>query len=147
MDLTSLIAAVKAAGALRSDAEAITALRATLETLGELLEPTPAAELAAHLPLEVRPYLLEPPGSTRRSFSVQEFCSRVASRSYGAAHCGRTYLKGVLIALLGTPGGGILRANVSEEYRVLVDALRAAQAPQSPPECDVPATQRTPVLA
>lgn len=125
MDLAQLIADVRTVGQLASDAEAITALRTTLETLGELLPPSAAAKLGAHLPLELRPYLLETPGAAHRAFSLDEFHSRVGLRAHGRAAQGRRLSGGVLAALLNLPVATILRANVSDDYRAWFDDLRA----------------------
>jgi uncharacterized protein (DUF2267 family) len=74
-----LIALVQGAAKLASPAEAIAALRATLETLAEFEGHEHAARIAAHLPLEVRQYLLAPAdGPVDRS--IGEFFCRITLR-------------------------------------------------------------------
>lgn len=125
MDLTKLIAELNIAGGFASDAEAITALRATLETLGELLPLAKAAEIAAHLPLETRPSLIENPTRACREFALNEFCARVALRSHARAHTGRTHVRSVFVVLLGLPCGPMIWATMGPEYRGFFDELRA----------------------
>lgn len=63
---------------LGTEGEAVRAVRATLETLGERLFGGEADNLAAQLPQEVGHYLREPAAS--ESFDLDEFFRRVSER-------------------------------------------------------------------
>lgn len=63
---------------LASEGEAVTAIRATLETLGERLFGGEAHNIAAQLPREIGHYLEEP--TTNESFDLDEFFRRVSFR-------------------------------------------------------------------
>ncbi|MDE3083756.1 MAG: DUF2267 domain-containing protein [Verrucomicrobiota bacterium] len=67
---------------LASTAEALTATRATLETLSERIEANEASDLAAQLPREIGHYLKENPVAGSERFSFDEFCRRIAVREH-----------------------------------------------------------------
>lgn len=61
---------------LASTGEAVRATRATLEVLAQRLFGGEAANLAAQLPMEIKPYLAEP--EVRDNFDLKEFFWRVS---------------------------------------------------------------------
>jgi uncharacterized protein (DUF2267 family) len=65
---------------LSSNGEAVAAIRATLETLGERLAGGESKDLAAQLPREIGYYLLQRTGGVSQRFGFDEFCWRVAQR-------------------------------------------------------------------
>jgi uncharacterized protein (DUF2267 family) len=80
MDYNRFIRLVKNRARLATTEDAVTATRATLETLAERIGAEEAYDVAAQLPREVAHYLEESPPSTRENFSFDEFCQRVAER-------------------------------------------------------------------
>ncbi|MGH7947070.1 MAG: DUF2267 domain-containing protein [Opitutaceae bacterium] len=79
MNYDHFINQVHARAHLGSTEKAVTAIRATLQTLAERILPTEAADIAAQLPREIAYYLIEPQTAPER-FSVGEFLKRVALR-------------------------------------------------------------------
>lgn len=61
-----------------SDVEAVAAIRAVLEVLGERITIGQADDLATALPLDFRPSLRQSPGA--QSFGLDEFLARIAER-------------------------------------------------------------------
>ncbi|MBK8905244.1 MAG: DUF2267 domain-containing protein [Anaerolineaceae bacterium] len=80
---------------LGTQGEAVTAIRATLETLAERISTDEAHHLAAQLPREIGYYLKQ--GDTVDRFSLDEFFERVAGRAEvdlpDAAHHARTVVE------------------------------------------------------
>lgn len=60
--------------------EAVSAVRATLTTLGERIEENEAGDLAAQLPPEIGRYLTESAEGTGEQFDAETFLDRVAER-------------------------------------------------------------------
>lgn len=79
MDYDHFINQVQTRAHLGSTQEAVTAIRATLETLAERIVPGEAADIAAQLPREIAHHLLEPRVAPER-FSSGEFVKRIALR-------------------------------------------------------------------
>jgi len=78
MDYDDFIGAVQHRAQLGDRQSAITATRATLETLGERLLEEQSTNLASELPQEVGEYLRHVSGPER--FDAQEFLTRVARK-------------------------------------------------------------------
>jgi len=81
-----LVERIQAEGDLDSREEAVTALRATLSSLGECLYQTERRHLASQLPTEVKGFLNEhvDTGVTRQDaacLTLQEFYDRVGARA------------------------------------------------------------------
>ncbi|MFC7009074.1 DUF2267 domain-containing protein [Halalkalicoccus salilacus] len=79
MDHDSFIGQVQNRAELASRGAALSATRATLQTLGERIQEGEATNLAAQLPDELGRFL-EEPADTAESFDFGEFISRVAER-------------------------------------------------------------------
>ncbi|MFC6905448.1 DUF2267 domain-containing protein [Halalkalicoccus tibetensis] len=84
MDHDTFIGEVQNRAELASRGEALSATRATLQTLAERIEEGQATNLAAQLPDELARYL-EEDADTTDSFDFQEFVSRVAERDENLA--------------------------------------------------------------
>jgi len=78
MQYDQFVGQVHARGRFASDGEAVRAIHATLETLGERLYGGEAENLAAQLPPELGHYLRE--AVTGQSFDLDEFFRRVSMR-------------------------------------------------------------------
>ncbi len=78
MQYDQFVGQVHNRGRFASDGDAMRAIHATLETLGERLFGGEADNLAAQLPPELGHYLREP--AVSESFSLDEFFNRVALR-------------------------------------------------------------------
>ncbi|UJS17306.1 MAG: DUF2267 domain-containing protein [Candidatus Jettenia sp.] len=72
---------VQSRARLASTDEAIRAIRATLETLGERLFGNEADDLASQLPTELKPYLLQ--AKSKEGFDLNEFFRRVCQKEGG----------------------------------------------------------------
>ena len=79
MDHDTFIGEVQNRAELPSRGAALSASRATLQTLGERIQEGEATNLAAQLPDELGRFL-EENADTTESFDFQEFISRVAER-------------------------------------------------------------------
>jgi uncharacterized protein (DUF2267 family) len=78
MEYTAFIDRVQQRMDVASQAEAVRATHATLETLGERLSTRETRQLAAELPKELRAYLLQ--RSAHQPFLLEEFFNRVSAR-------------------------------------------------------------------
>lgn len=78
MHYDEFIGRVQNRARLASSGDAVRAIRATLEVLGERLFGGEAQDLAAQLPPEVAQYLTADGGS--ESFGLQQFFRRVSER-------------------------------------------------------------------
>ncbi len=78
MDDAAFIEQVQNRAQLVSRGEAVTAVRATLETLGERLTADAVKLIAARLPSEIASYLV--PQAVPFNFNLEEFLSRIGIR-------------------------------------------------------------------
>lgn len=117
------------------------AARATIETLGERLEPERAIELAGDLPGDVRAWLTG--GSSPRArpteerhFDVEEFVRRVGEREDVDAETARQHARAVFMALARLVRGDEMRRleqDLPAEYRALLgEATRERRDPSAP---------------
>lgn len=82
MDYDRFIGLVQSRARLASTGEAVAAIRATLSTLAERIDPHEAHDLAAQLPQEIGVFLEGNRSDTGERFSFGEFCQRVAAREH-----------------------------------------------------------------
>ena len=102
-------------------ADALTA--ATLQTLTARISGGEAADLAAQLHAEVKPYLTGAPEAAE-SFSAEEFVQRVADRTETEPDKARGGVRAVFVTLReAVPDREIddLRAQLSRDYDLLLD--------------------------
>jgi uncharacterized protein (DUF2267 family) len=78
MEYHEFVKNVQEQAGCREKAEALRAIQATLETLGERLFRGEAEHLAAQLPRELQPYLMDI--QEHHKFEVDEFVDKVSSR-------------------------------------------------------------------
>ncbi|MHB0871006.1 MAG: DUF2267 domain-containing protein [Chloroflexota bacterium] len=78
MQYDRFVGLVQSRARLASEGEAVRAIHATLETLGERLFGGEADNLASQLPVEIGHYLKEP--AVSESFDLDEFYRRVSMR-------------------------------------------------------------------
>lgn len=78
MNYDEFIEQVQNRARLATKNDAIRAARATLETLGERLFGNEVDDLAAQLPAEIKPYLLD--AKNKESFDLNEFFNRVCQK-------------------------------------------------------------------
>lgn len=108
---------------LTDTAEAIAAMRATLETLGERLSPTERQHLAAQLPEEAAIYLGDADGS--EPFGIGDFFERVGRRAGVAPSDAAIHSRAVMEVVAAAVSEGELedlRAELPEEYERLFEA-------------------------
>src|SRR4051812_40287330 len=79
MNYDKLTGLVQNRAQLSSRGDAVGAIRATLETLAERIDPNEAAQLASQLPKEIA-YYLNASLTVPQRFSFGQFCQRVAIR-------------------------------------------------------------------
>jgi uncharacterized protein (DUF2267 family) len=108
---------------LGTTGEAVRAINATLETLGERIDEGEARHLAAQLPQEIGKYLEQ--AKTTESFELDEFFERVATRETvdlpDSVHHARVVVDVLLEAV--TPDQvDHLRAQLPGEYEELLSA-------------------------
>lgn len=126
MQFDELVEEVKLRANLQSDGEAITAIRATLETLAERINRNEAAHLAAHLPFEVRRCLLRAPSEPVEEFSAEEFYRRVTVRESRDASTGIKHARSVVGALSSAAHVSDLRFRLPPDYAPLFEPSGAA---------------------
>jgi uncharacterized protein (DUF2267 family) len=119
MDLDTLVEAVKHRAGMESNGEALTAIRATVETLAECVSEQEAARLAARLPLELRPILLDAGITRPRHFPATEFLSRASHRQRRELRTGMTHAVAVMSALHDILSLADLRAGLPSDYNRL----------------------------
>jgi uncharacterized protein (DUF2267 family) len=78
MHYDSFLGQVQHRARVADGGEAMRAVHATLQTLGERLTPNEAHDLAAQLPMEIGDFLIAP--SFQEKFGLNEFFRRVAER-------------------------------------------------------------------
>lgn len=117
MKYHEFLGAVQNLARLDSDSAAVSAVRATLETLGERLAGGQAEHIAAQLPEEIGYYLQQP--DKDESFELDEFYQRVAERE-AVDYPDAVYHAKVVMRVLSdaiTPGEiSDLRAQLPDEF-------------------------------
>ena len=98
MEYAAFIERVQQRVGCDAPADAVRAIQATLETLGERLSPRETRQLAAELPKELRGYLLQRP--VQQLFPLEEFFNRVSAREGVRWHQAATHARAV-IAVVG----------------------------------------------
>lgn len=78
MDYHQFIRNVQEQAGCKEQGQALRAIQATLQTLGERLFQGEAEQLAAQLPRELQPYLQQP--ENRSKMQLDEFLQRVGAR-------------------------------------------------------------------
>jgi uncharacterized protein (DUF2267 family) len=128
MDFDEFVGRVHNRAEMASTGEAVGAIRATLQTLGERLYGGEAGDLAAQLPEEIGAYLTM--GDGDESFSLDEFFRRVADRE-GVDHPDAVYHARVVMEVVGeavTQGEmDDVRAQLPAEYNPLFEGGSAGQ--------------------
>ncbi len=109
----------------RDDAEQIT--RATLETLGEVLQHTERDDLAAQLPKELKSFLYE---RDHDLYQLQEFYRRVGARSNSGYYDAAERAKAVMQALADAVTPGALDQAMADLPAPYKDLLK--KEPQGP---------------
>ncbi len=97
MDYHQFVKDVQEQAGCQEKDEALKAIQATLQTLGERLFDGEAEELAAQLPRELQQYLKEP--ENRSNFQVEEFLQRVGRREGTTPQIAEKHAKGVIAVL------------------------------------------------
>jgi uncharacterized protein (DUF2267 family) len=80
MDYDRFVGLVQSRAHLASGGDAVAAIRATLTTLAERIDPHEGHHLAAQLPREIGLFLEGNMSETGERFSFGEFCKRVSDR-------------------------------------------------------------------
>ena len=109
---------------LPSEGKAVSAIRATLETLAERLTAEEAKDLAAQLPREIAVYLAILPEWHAQRFSVEEFFQRVAAREPTHLPDAIDHARAVIGVLNEAVSAGEMRdvcAQLPEEFRSLME--------------------------
>ncbi len=107
---------------LSSNGEAVSAIRATLETLGERLAGGEPKDLAAQLPREIDNYL--PQEGSGERFSVDEFFQRVSQKEGADLPDAVHHARAVMAVMSEAVTGGQvqdIRAQLPDEYGRLFD--------------------------
>jgi uncharacterized protein (DUF2267 family) len=102
---------------LASTGEAVHAIHATLQTLGERLYGEEAKNLAAQLPDEIGAYLTQP--TQRESFDLREFYQRVSQRERADLPDAIYHAQAVVSVVLDAVSPGEIadaRAQLPDEY-------------------------------
>jgi uncharacterized protein (DUF2267 family) len=111
--------------------DAVTATRATLETLGSRLAGGAPGNLAAQLPREIGRYLTEQEGR-QESFSLEEFLDQVSKEEAvdlpGSVYHARVVME-VLREAVGDETFNKLRAQLPDDWSRLFDAGSQGQMP------------------
>lgn len=123
MQFDDFVGNVQSNARLASKGEAVRAIHATLQTLGERLQEGEAQHLAAQLPQEISTYLQE--AETQESFDLSRFFERVATREStdlpAAVHHARAVISVLQEAV--SPGQiADVRAQLPEEYNSLFES-------------------------
>jgi uncharacterized protein (DUF2267 family) len=110
---------------LASTGEAVKAIRATLQTLGERLFGDEADHVAAQLPEEIGTYLTMIEDDERESFDLEEFFLRVAAKEPVDLPTATYHARVVMEVLQEAITAGELedlRAQLPEDYKPLFEA-------------------------
>lgn len=123
MQFDEFVGRVHERAEMASTGEALSAIRATLQTLGERLYGGEADDLAAQLPQEIGAYLSMDGGD--EAFGIDEFLRRVAERE-GVDAPDAVYHARVVLEVVGeavTQGEmDDVRAQLPDEYAPLFEA-------------------------
>lgn len=136
MQHDQFVGQVQARARLADTGEATTAIRATLETLGERIPETLADNLAAQLPMEIGEYLRRTitygGAGTGMRFDRTDFINRVAERA-NVDEPWATYLARVVLEVVDeATQGGIMdkvRDSLPDDIRALTTAGSTGEMP------------------
>jgi len=125
MDYDRFIGLVQSRAHLASSGDAVAAVRATLSTLAERIDPHEAHHLAAQLPREIGVFLEGNKLEKGERFSFGEFCQRVSDREHvdppQAVHHARCVIETLEEAA--SPGEiRDVRSQLSEEFQPLFES-------------------------
>jgi uncharacterized protein (DUF2267 family) len=141
MDYDHFVGLVQSRAHLSSQGDAVAAIRATLSTLAERIDPHEAHHLAAQLPREIGTFLETDISKRGDRFSFGEFCQRVSHREHvdppAAVHHARCVIETLQEAA--SPGEiRDVRSQLSEEFAPLFESgsqgrlrRRRGEAPSS----------------
>jgi uncharacterized protein (DUF2267 family) len=116
--------------------EAERAAQAVLQTLGERIAWGEARDLAADLPQELRPWLLDP-GGDAEPFDAREFIRRVAEREGVDAETAEEHARAVFVALARLVRGNEIEDLVdqlSKDYEPIVGQARQRRRDPGAPD-------------
>jgi uncharacterized protein (DUF2267 family) len=150
MNYDRFIGLVQSRARLASSDEAVAAIRATLSTLAERIDPHEAHHLAAQLPREIGMYLEGSFSEKGERFDFSEFCKRVSDREHvdppQAVHHARCVIETLEEA---ASAGEIrdVRSQLSPEFQALFESgsqgsLRPTR--KQPPKGRAAGSQRRP---
>ena len=132
MKYDEFIAQVQRRADLKTKNEAVQAIRAVLETLGERLAGGEPKDLAAQLPTEFASYLQQPLAGAGVPFTLDDFFMRVAERE-GLDLAEATFHARVVLGLVAevVTMGEIenIRAQLPTEFRQLFDVENEGELP------------------
>lgn len=97
MNYNDYIQFVKERGGIRSDDAAKKAIESVLEVLGQRITIGQAEDVAAALPVELRPYVMQTPDA--EPFNVTEFLKRVSEKEGVAGKTAEDHARAVLSVL------------------------------------------------
>ncbi len=132
MKYDEFVAQVQRRADLKTRDEAVQAIQATLETLGERLAGGEAKDLAAQLPPEIATYLQQPLAGSGVPFTLDDFFMRVAERE-GCELAEATFNARVILGLVAevVTMGEIenIRAQLPAEFRQLFEVENEGELP------------------
>ena len=108
---------------LSASGEAVKAIHATLQTLGERLQPGAARNLGAQLPEEIAHYLDGAAG--QESFDADEFVERICFHEGTGLHTGIFHARAVISVLQEAVSAGEIediRSSLPKSYAPLFDS-------------------------
>lgn len=126
-----ILADVQRATGLTSSAEAVATLRAVLETIADLGFRDRAASLAAHLPRELRAYLIGPLPDNPLDGRPAAFCRRLAARLNISAELATPCARAVVEALTANTPPSLVSSQFPEGFDVLHSASHARSLDES----------------
>lgn len=132
MKYDEFVAQVQRRADLQTKDEAVQAIRATLETLGERLAGGEAKDLAAQLPPEVAIYLQQPLTGAGVPFTLDDFFVRVAERQdsgLAEASFNARVVLGLLAEVVTMGEIENIRAQLPAEFRQLFEVENEGELP------------------
>ncbi|MBW3625321.1 MAG: DUF2267 domain-containing protein [Armatimonadetes bacterium] len=126
MKYDEFVGQVQQRARLGSSGEAVTAIRSTLETLGQRLAGGAAGNLAAQLPQEIGRYLTESPGGTGERLGLDDFYMMVSVRESRELPEAVFHAKAVMAVLKEAVSDGEwekIRAQFPDEYDPLFEGV------------------------